>query len=133
MLYLAVTKEYYLAHREEIIAKAKAYSEAHPEKRKKIMHKWYKTHKNPNAIPRIPMPQEEAKHRRAVRTRTVNARRRGRINQAPACMICGSVCKTEAHHHNGYSKEAELDVIWVCHPCHLLCDSLLKARKDEIA
>jgi hypothetical protein len=111
-------REYYLKHRETMIEKAKIYSAAHPEQRKRIMHKWYKKYKNPNAVERLPMSVEEAKRRRMIRQNTVNARRRGEIIREPSCLKCGKICKTEAHHYNGYSKEAMLDLVWLCQECH---------------
>lgn len=40
----------------------------------------------------------------------------GRLTKEP-CLVCGSD-GVQAHHHNGYAPEHELDVIWVCSRHH---------------
>ena len=44
---------------------------------------------------------------------------RGQVLMRPsACGQCGSPCKPDAHHHNGYAPEHWLDVEWLCRNCH---------------
>ena len=45
-----------------------------------------------------------------------NARRDGRIIRPDACSKCGCECIPHGH-HTDYSKP--LEVIWLCHPCHV--------------
>lgn len=42
--------------------------------------------------------------------------RSGRLVRQP-CVDCGAE-KVQAHHHNGYDPEHELDVVWLCRPHH---------------
>lgn len=42
----------------------------------------------------------------------------GKITKPTTCSKCGITCRTEAHHHAGYSYENRLTVTWLCQPCH---------------
>lgn len=42
---------------------------------------------------------------------------RGWLERLP-CDRCGE-SKTQAHHHISYAKEHQLNVVWLCHSCHL--------------
>ena len=53
--------------------------------------------------------------REAVR-RAVN---KGILVPAKVCPKCQKQLKTEAHHHKGYEKLHQLDVVWLCHSCHM--------------
>ena len=59
--------------------------------------------------------------RRSVR----NAKKRGELVLEP-CEACGTEKDIQAHHHKGYAKEHWLDVQWLCRPCHIKADKLLK-------
>jgi hypothetical protein len=44
-----------------------------------------------------------------------------KIKKPKACSQCGSSDKRICgHHHNGYLKGRELDVVWLCDSCHSL-------------
>lgn len=62
----------------------------------------------------IAINQDKYKARNAVS----NAIRDGKLLRMP-CMICGDE-RSEGHHHNGYSKDHMLDVIWLCVKHHNL-------------
>lgn len=40
----------------------------------------------------------------------------GTISRAEKCALCGTVCKTVAHHHKGY--DFPFDVWWICYKCN---------------
>ncbi len=42
----------------------------------------------------------------------------GRLVRPQECSKCGATGRIEAHHHNGYTREHYLDVVWLCQPCH---------------
>ncbi len=43
----------------------------------------------------------------------------GRLAKPSVCDDCGrSASRIEGHHHRGYEAEHELDVVWLCAPCH---------------
>ena len=43
----------------------------------------------------------------------------GRIKKPENCSKCGVTGKRICgHHHNGYSKKHDLDVVWLCDSCH---------------
>jgi hypothetical protein len=44
--------------------------------------------------------------------------REGVIVPPPSCSKCGIVGKVEGHHHRGYEPPFQLDVVWLCKPCH---------------
>lgn len=53
-----------------------------------------------------------------ARVAVQHAVRVGKLERPSKCASCGCDCKTEAHHHNGYSRANRLDVIWLCKKCH---------------
>jgi len=42
----------------------------------------------------------------------------GKLTRSAFCQHCGLVEKTQGHHHKGYSKENQLNVVWLCKMCH---------------
>jgi len=44
--------------------------------------------------------------------------RRGKIQKPDSCQICGFPGVLHGHHHKGYQKPHDLDVVWMCEPCH---------------
>lgn len=66
-------------------------------------------------------PESNAKLRKA-HWAVDNAVRSGKLVRPEHCQGCGSLCKPEAHHHNGYEKEHWLDVVWLCDICHAKAD-----------
>ena len=47
-----------------------------------------------------------------------NALREGRLSKPDACNECGRDKHLVAHHHLGYTADHQLDVQWLCRPCH---------------
>jgi len=60
---------------------------------------------------------EYAKKAHRAVSRVGVAVRTGRLVRQP-CADCGAE-KVQAHHHNGYDPEHELDVVWLCRPHHM--------------
>lgn len=58
----------------------------------------------------------------AARTAVSNAVRDGRLDKPSCCSNCGRSGRIEAHHHLGYEPEHQLDVVWLCPPCHKAAD-----------
>lgn len=57
--------------------------------------------------------------RRSARYAVKYAVRRGRLNKPTQCSSAGCCGKNlQAHHHKGYAKENQLDVVWLCFDCH---------------
>lgn len=42
----------------------------------------------------------------------------GKLVRPTTCSRCGCECLPFAHHVNGYDKENELNIIWLCPACH---------------
>jgi hypothetical protein len=42
----------------------------------------------------------------------------GKLVKPSICSKCGGTKHIHAHHHNGYSPEHKLDVVWLCVDCH---------------
>lgn len=59
---------------------------------------------------------EQTREMRRIGMRVRHAVLSGRLTKEP-CLVCGSD-GVQAHHHNGYAPEHELDVIWVCSRHH---------------
>jgi len=53
----------------------------------------------------------------AVR-KVTQAVKAGRLTRAATCEECGGPGPIQGHHHRGYEPEHELDVVWLCKPCH---------------
>ncbi len=68
-----------------------------------------------------PEQRQKAVARRYVKTRVD----RGHMEKL-TCAVCGDP-NSQAHHHNGYSKEHALDVVWLCQNHHLEAERKLKA------
>jgi DNA-directed RNA polymerase subunit M/transcription elongation factor TFIIS len=59
-------------------------------------------------------PEKKSAHE-AVR----RAIKKGVLTRPKACTKCGeSHMRIEAHHHKGYAKEHQLDVVFLCTSCH---------------
>lgn len=55
----------------------------------------------------------------------------GKIKRPSICESCKETKKVEAHHHNGYSEEHILDVVWLCRKCHRRADMLMRKTAME--
>ena len=80
--------------------------------------------------------------RRVARNMVRRAIIRGELVPSDMCEQCGKTPirkkrrPIEAHHHNGYSDEHALDVIWLCASCHKLAhpetNIWTEARKQKV-
>jgi len=141
-------KEYYNAHKEQTFENNKRWAAEHPELVKQYKKKWKDENKDytkqamKEYHARTRAQREETKRAwrlanpdkvAAIRERTLAknpAARRARIKvttalalgkliKASFCSQCGSSENVQAHHHLGYSARHALDVIWLCHKCHV--------------
>jgi hypothetical protein len=62
-------------------------------------------------------PHAKDKARRNARAAVARAVRRG-LQLPTVCESCETMTKLQAHHHNGYDKAHQLDVVWLCVSCH---------------
>ncbi len=81
-------------------------------------HAYFKAYYQKNKPERKYDPVK-APARRAV----ARAIRNGNLIRPNVCNKCGTTCKPQAHHHNGYDKQHYLDVIWLCTGCHALVEN----------
>ena len=58
-----------------------------------------------------------------------NAVKTGKIERKTACEICGKRGSPVEAHHAEYFKP--LSVVWVCKPCHRVCDILRALEAGE--
>lgn len=74
--------------------------------------------------------QYRLRHVDRIKARSAIGRaiRDGKINRGSHCHYCGNESVTQAHHHNGYSREFWLDVIWLCRKCHRVADNADKQK-----
>lgn len=55
----------------------------------------------------------------AARIAVNDAVKEGRIVRPDTCSSCSKASQyIEGHHHKGYAKPYELDVVWLCKKCH---------------
>jgi hypothetical protein len=95
----AYQAEWYIANRERLIAKARAHATAHPEQA------------------RLAQGRYRAKNKDKIRCRSAVQQAVLRGDLVPLwCAACGTD-KAEAHHPR-YDRGWELDVAWLCRPCH---------------
>lgn len=45
--------------------------------------------------------------------------RNGKLIRPSSCSSCSKICRPHGHHHLGYDEENLLNVVWLCHACHL--------------
>jgi hypothetical protein len=55
----------------------------------------------------------------AAHTAVSRAIARGRLVRPGVCPECAQPGSVQAHHYLGYAKEHQLDVVWLCGPCHM--------------
>lgn len=72
-------------------------------------------------------PEKKSAHE-AVR----RAIKKGVLTRPTSCTHCGnSKMRIEAHHHRGYAKENQLDVVFLCTSCHRSSeDPIIPVKKD---
>jgi hypothetical protein len=72
-------------------------------------------------------PEKKSAHE-AVR----RAIKKGVLTRPTSCTQCGnSKMRIEAHHHLGYAREHQLDVVFLCTSCHRASeDPIIPIRKD---
>lgn len=93
---------YYAANPEKFKRRALGWAKKNADKRLAITNRW----RNLN---RLAVHAHDA---------VAAAIKNGKLKRPSNCQQCGIVCRPEAHHHNGYEKEFQLDVIWLCSQCH---------------
>ncbi len=67
----------------------------------------------------------ENRQRAVVRRYVYTKVQRGQMQKLP-CAVCSDP-NSQAHHHNGYSKEHALDVVWLCQKHHIEAERELKS------
>jgi len=63
--------------------------------------------------------KKKNRHKMRAREAVRRAVNKGILVPCMVCPECKQQTKTEAHHHRGYEKSYQLDVVWLCHSCHL--------------
>ena len=61
-----------------------------------------------------------------ARSIVANCIKRGELTRPSHCQGCGDKCKPHGHHED-YSKP--LDLVWLCHPCHMFIHKMYNFRK----
>ena len=67
--------------------------------------------------------------KRNARNAVHDAVEQGKLFKPQNCSRCINP-SPQAHHHNGYSREFWLDVVWLCSECHRLAD-MEQARQNS--
>lgn len=86
--------------------------------------KWREAHRRGMAAYRA-----RSKERRSAHNALQDAVRYGKIVRPDVCESCGSLGLTVGHHHNGYGTAHQLDVRWLCGPCHRATHPVGKPKK----
>lgn len=60
----------------------------------------------------------EYRQKRRARSAVRRAVLKGELEKPDRCPRCGREVRLQAHHLNGYDKEHQLDVEWMCGKCH---------------
>jgi hypothetical protein len=100
---------------------ARNWRKTNPEKAKTAVKKWNAA--NPEKFKELKKKGNALSYQRnrikqRIRGILWEAVKSGKITRSPICCMCGKAGNVEAHHYNGYSKKAALDVLWVCNKCH---------------
>lgn len=102
-------------------AKAKKWAEEHKERRVEISRKSYDKAKKEGKTTKPPTRESLKKyrtgnpHKHAAHEAVARAIASGRLKKPDTCEKCGVKCVPHGH-HDDYEKQ--LDVQWVCRPCH---------------
>jgi hypothetical protein len=117
-------RKYYIKNKEKIKKRCREYYAKNKEKAKASVRVWQA--KNKECVREISNRASKASRRRnpqiwKVRSWINNAIKLGRLLRAEECSACGVKCKTDAHHHNGYSDDKAFDIVWLCRACHRAC------------
>lgn len=64
------------------------------------------------------LPLRERRLHECARAKINYRVKRGILVRPTVCPVCELPKKVQAHHHRGYAKEHQLDIIWACAKCH---------------
>lgn len=106
--HLEAVKRYRQANRDKVRQWDRDWRERNPAKTKEAARK---SRKKWDAIPGN--TKKATAHKRVLR-----AIKNGTLVNPRQCTQCGKRGRIEAHHHNGYEKAHQLDVVWLCCECH---------------
>ena len=145
------SKAYYLKNREKKIQQAKEYYYNNWEKSQSNKKKWaeenkefldaykkdyYKIYNQTERGKEIIRKADkkwrenpENKIKILAREAVRYALRRKKIVKPNKCSICKNVGLVEAHHYKGYSKENQLNIMWLCRKCHTKYENIHKNKK----
>jgi len=106
--------------------KRKAYVEANRDRMHAMTKNWIAANKDRfRELQRA--YRERHKDRMTARDRLNTAVKSGKITRPKNCEHCQASSRLEGHHHNGYSPEHWLDVLWLCRPCHTAAEKLCRS------
>lgn len=114
-------RKYYTENRESRIAESAAYRKANPEKVTASLAKYRAENQaaiaKRGAVYYAANPEKVRAH-----TAVCTAVRNGQLVRPRICQRCGQEKPLDGHHYLGYAKEHQLDVQWLCRPCHSLVE-----------
>ena len=139
---LNMTKKYYLAHREEILARNRAkvktaeqieaskarcakYDKSEKAKAKRV--RYYQSEKGKATLARHDAKRKDAPARilkNQAQRKVAYAIKKGVLTKEP-CACCGDM-KVVGHHHFGYGEANILNVKWLCQKHHTEAHQIIK-------
>ena len=105
-------KQFHLSNKETIFIRKKKYRESEKNK---------ESHRNSSMLYKQNNKEKIRAHEAVYR-----AIKRGELMRKLNCEICFGTCKIEAHHAN---YKQPLNVIWLCHSCHMSLHSKNKIKQ----
>ena len=72
----------------------------------------------------------DTKQVKAAKNKIVNSLKAGTLKKPNKCSKCGKKGNVEAHHKNGYNKNNQFTIIWLCMECHK--KEHVKLRKNKM-
>jgi len=127
----AYNHNYYLKHREEFIARAKAYREANREKQNEHARLYYHRHKEERLAyyyahrkERLAYAKAHPRVNRVIKHHGISILRN--VNKPPKPMLC-TLCGRKSYltYHHWQDDKPEIG-LWICNPCHWAIHRMIK-------
>lgn len=124
----ATIKKYNKEHREHLRKYDREYRLKNSERMRRKKKEYYKTERGKKIIKESHYKYKKNNPEKVkAHSKVLLAIKNGKLIRPTSCPLCGNTEDAIVSHHNeGYSKEKQLVVQFMCHPCHMTLHRKLK-------